>query len=261
LTSFRRGLDGGVLRIGHRGAAALEPENTLRSFERAITLGVDFVEFDVLDLRDGTLVLAHSNDLREVSHGAASGRVRPLALDELRRAAPELPTLEQALEFFRLHDVGLHVDVKCRQHSRLLVEALRRHGLIERSIVSSFWPRTLREVKAAEPGLAVALTYPEDRHGLARRRPLEPLVLPTVKLLGRLLPRRLPRWLEALGAPVAMLHYAVVSRSVIERCHASGAAVWAWTVNDQALLEWVVGLGVDGVITDDPGIFRATLIA
>ena len=55
--------DGRVLRIGHKGAAALEPENTLRSLGRAVDLGVDLVEFDVLDLADGSLVLAHSDDL------------------------------------------------------------------------------------------------------------------------------------------------------------------------------------------------------
>lgn len=48
--------DGRVLRIGHKGAAALAPKNTLRSLARAIELGVDLVEFDVLEVADGTLV-------------------------------------------------------------------------------------------------------------------------------------------------------------------------------------------------------------
>ena len=65
-----------AFRVGHKGAAALEPENTLRSLQRAVELGCDLIEFDVLDLHDGTLVLAHSDDLLEVSHGAAAGRVR-----------------------------------------------------------------------------------------------------------------------------------------------------------------------------------------
>ena len=78
-----------MLCVGHKGAAALEAENTLRSLERAVELGVDVVEFDVLDLRDGTVVLAHSDDLFEVSHGAATGRVRSKSLEELRRAARE----------------------------------------------------------------------------------------------------------------------------------------------------------------------------
>src|SRR5262245_63330112 len=86
----------GPLRVGHKGAAALEPENTLRSLARAVELGCDLVEFDVLALLDGTLVLAHSDDLYEVSHGAARGPVRPLALEQLRAVAPEPPTLDEA---------------------------------------------------------------------------------------------------------------------------------------------------------------------
>jgi len=75
LIELRR-YDGGFARVGHRGASALAPENTLRALELAVELGCDMLEFDVLDLSDGTLVLAHSDDLREVSHGAAAGRVR-----------------------------------------------------------------------------------------------------------------------------------------------------------------------------------------
>jgi glycerophosphoryl diester phosphodiesterase len=67
---------GDFARVGHRGASALAPENTLRALELAVELGCDMLEFDVLDLADGTLVLAHSNDLYEVSHGVARGRVR-----------------------------------------------------------------------------------------------------------------------------------------------------------------------------------------
>ena len=107
---------GGVLRIGHRGAAALAPENTLRSFRAAVETGVDLIEFDVLDLRRGPLVLAHSDHLDEVSHGAASGRVRDLSLDALRVFAPELPTFDDALAFFvdEAPGVGLHIDLKLR---------------------------------------------------------------------------------------------------------------------------------------------------
>src|SRR6059058_5692802 len=104
-----------VARVGHRGAAALAPENTLRSLELAVELGCDMLEFDVLPLRDGTLVLAHSNDLREVSHGAARGRVRSRTLDTLRRVAPDLPTFDQALTFLEgFPQIGLQIDLKVR---------------------------------------------------------------------------------------------------------------------------------------------------
>jgi len=244
-----------VLRIGHRGAAALAPENTVAAFGRAIELGVDFVEFDVLDLADGTLVLAHSDELLEVSHGVAAGRVRPLRLVELRELAPELPTLDEALEFFATAEVGLHADVKSPRHGREIAAALRRHGLVERAVASSFWTPALRDLRSEEPRLAVGITYPEDRRGLARRRLLAPLVPLAVAVLARTVPRRLPGWLRSTGATVAMLHYAVLSRAAVDRCHESGAAVWAWTVNEPELLGRVVDLGVDGVISDDPQVF------
>jgi glycerophosphoryl diester phosphodiesterase len=253
LTQLRRGAS--VLRIGHRGAAALERENTLAAFRRAVDLGVEYVEFDVLDLADGTLVLAHADDLLEVSHGEAAGRVRPLRLAELREVAPELPTLEQALEFFASTAVGLHADVKCGRHGREVAAELRRHGLVERTVASSFWTRALHDLRTEEPKLPVGITYPEDRRGLARRRLLAPLVPTAVALLARTLPRRLPRWLKATGASVAMLHYAVLSQAAVDLCHAQEAAVWTWTVNEPELLKRVVALGVDGVISDDPRLF------
>ena len=244
-----------MLRIGHRGAAALAPENTVAAFGRAIELGVDFVEFDVLDLADGTLVLAHSDELLEVSHGVAAGRVRPLRLVELREFAPELPTLDEALEFFATTEVGLHADVKSPRHGREIAVALRRHGLVERAVASSFWTPALRDLRSEEPRLAVGITYPDDRRGLARRRLVAPLVPMAVAVLARAVPRRLPGWLRSTGATVAMLHYAVLSRAAVDRCHESGAAVWAWTVNEPELLGRVVDLGVDGVISDDPQVF------
>ena len=128
----------GPLRIGHRGAAALAPENTLRSFRAAVATGVDLIEFDVLDLPRGPLVLAHSDHLDEVSHGAANGRVRDLSLAELHAVAPELPTLDDALAFFaeEAPGIGLHVDLKLRTRLDELAAAIVRHGLEARTVVS-----------------------------------------------------------------------------------------------------------------------------
>jgi glycerophosphoryl diester phosphodiesterase len=257
LTARFRRVDGRVLRIGHRGAAALEPENTLRSFERAVELGVDFVELDVLDLADGTLVLAHSDNLLEVSHGLAAGSVRPLTLTALREAAPELPTLAEGLAYFaeRGRGVGLHVDLKCGPRAPEVAEALRRHGLIGRSFASSPSLAALRLLRETAPELARGLGYPSDRFGLVHRRAARAFISPALAAFGKALPYRLGRWLKRAGASVASLHYAVLSAATVESCHAAGVAVFTWTVNEPELLEHVVELGVDGVVTDDPRIF------
>ena len=104
MIDLRRRNGAPVLRIGHRGAARLGPENTVRAIRAAVESGIDLVEFDVLDLPRGPLVLAHSDRLDEVSHGAASGSVRARSLAELRDVAPELPTLDDALAFFSEED-------------------------------------------------------------------------------------------------------------------------------------------------------------
>jgi glycerophosphoryl diester phosphodiesterase len=248
--------DGRLLRVGHRGAAALEPENTLRSLERAVELGCDLVEFDVIELHDGTLVVAHSDDLLEVSHGAAAGRVTTRSLAALRAVAPELPTFGEALELLGASErVGLHVDLKGRGLEAAVARAIRRHGLIERSVVSTFHAPSLLRLREVEPALARGLTYPVDRYRLAGRRLLVPLVVSAAAALRRALPRRIERMLGDVGASAAMLHFSVVSQAAVERAHAMGVAVFAWTVDDEALVSSMAAAGVDGVITNDPRIF------
>jgi glycerophosphoryl diester phosphodiesterase len=225
--------DGRMLRIGHRGAAALAPENTIESLRLALELGCELVEFDVQDL-DGTLVLAH---------------------DRPAEPARELPTLDEALAFLAGTDAGVHLDLKARGAEQAVAEALRRHGLVERTAVSSFRPETLRALAVAEPGVRLGLTYPEDRRGLGQRRAVAPLLGPALAAMRAALPLRVPRLLTGAGASAAMLHFAVVSRAAVERCHDLGSPVLVWTVDEHAWLTRLHAMGVDGVITNDPRIF------
>jgi glycerophosphoryl diester phosphodiesterase len=251
---------GRILKVGHRGAPALAPENTLRSLELAVELGCDVVEFDVLDLDDGTLVLAHSDDLEEVSHGAARGRVRPLTLLELREVAPKLPTLDDALAFMgeQAPWTGLHVDIKSRGYEEEVVSALRRHGAVERAVASSFNASSVQALRRLEPRLARGLTYPHSRFRKGARLPA-PIPRASLALLRAGLPRRIGSLLRRAGATAAMLHHEVVTPETVEQAHAQGASVFAWTVDDADTLARMVEAGVDGVITNDPRILGATL--
>lgn len=248
--------DGPVLRIGHRGAAAIAPENTLRGFEAALEIGVDWIEFDVLDLEDDALVLAHSNDLHEVSHGAHAGFVRTQTLDVLRRFAPEMPTLDEALAFFAARPgVGLHLDLKTHAHGHEIAEALSRHGVADRTFVSSHSWQALREIASHAPAITRGLTYPEDRFGIGKRPVLLPVLGAAVVAMRGALPRRIEGWLARAGASVAVLHQALISRTVVERCHALGVPVIAWTVDDEVRARRLAALGVDGIVSNDPRIF------
>jgi glycerophosphoryl diester phosphodiesterase len=251
--------NGSVLRIGHRGAAALAPENTIRAFRAAHAHGVDLIEFDVIDLRGGPLVLAHSDRLDEVSHGAATGTVRDRTLAELREVAPSLPTLDEALAFFvdEAPGVGLHVDLKLATRLDELAAALRRFGLELRTVVSSTHAPSLHAIARYAPTVRIAVTYPEDRFGVSRRPVLQPVLRAGLAGLRAAMPARLPRLARSAGATAVMLQHALVTPRAVAAARALGAPVLAWTVDDPDDLERVVAAGAAGVITNDPRIFAA----
>lgn len=252
---------GRPLRIGHRGAAALAPENTLGSFRAAIEVGVDLVEFDVLGLTSGDLVVAHSNDLHEVSHGAARGSVRDRSLAELREVCPDLLTLAEALEFFAVEaiDVGVHVDLKQRHAAATVASELARFGLTGRSLVSSFHWSSLRQVRRRAPALRTGASFPQDRLRINDRPGAEWVIRPALAAARLVLPVFAGSLLSASRTATLALHHSVVSRSVVARAHRRGAAVIAWTVDEHADLERVDRAGVDAVVSNDPRIFLSTL--
>jgi glycerophosphoryl diester phosphodiesterase len=249
--------DGRVLRVGHRGAAALAPENTLRSFRAAVEMGVDLIEFDVLDLPRGPLVLAHSNHLDEVSHGAASGRVRDRSLEELREVAPELPTLDEALAFFvdEAPHIGLQIDLKLTTRLDELAAAIERHGLETRTVVSAFHVPSLRALARHAPQVRIGFTYPEDKLSISRKPHLWPVVAFGLSSLRASVPYRLARLVARAGASAVMLQHRLITPAAVRAAHARGVPVLAWTVDDPADLARVVAAGVDGVITNDPRLF------
>jgi glycerophosphoryl diester phosphodiesterase len=226
---------GSYWRVAHRGASALAPENSLAAIEAALAAGVDFVELDVLSWNGG-LRLAHSAP----------------------QARPDSPALDDALALFAARapsETRLDLDVKSAGVEGELVGALREHRLVERTLVTSFHPGILRAVRALEPGAATGISYPNDSLGLSRARAFAPLVRPGLAVLRQPLPFRVGRMLASAQANAAMLHHALVSARVVERCHAAGAAVFAWTVEEPRDLRRVLAAGADGAIADDPSLF------
>ena len=138
--------EGRPLRIGHRGAATLAPENTLNSFRAALEVGVDLVEFDVL-ARPGELVVSHSYE----------------------EMVPETPTLDDALRFFveEAPDTGVHLDLKLTRRERDVVAAVRRHGLAGRTFVSSYYLATARAIAEADSDIRTGITIPRSVLGVS----------------------------------------------------------------------------------------------
>jgi len=199
----------------------------LRIGHRGVSDSVDVVELDVI----GGLLVAHS---------AAEANGAPRLDDELERLAG--------------CGLAVQVDVKEPGLAVLVAAALERHGLEERSFVSTPSAGILREFGRAAPALPRSLSYPADRLGLSGRAGAAPLVRAGLAAGRSALPARLPRLLRSVGASAATLDHRVVSKRAIEVCHGLGVAVIAWTVNEPALAISLVESGIDAIITDDPRI-------
>jgi glycerophosphoryl diester phosphodiesterase len=217
--------------VGHRGAALLERENSLAAIEAAALNGADGVEVDVLRTGDGTVVLAHGPEI-----------------------APDAPSLADGLALAAALGLFVQLDVKVGGVAAEVGHAVADAGLGERSFVSSFSPEILAEFQGAAPALPRSFTYPEDRLGITDRPLLRPFVGPALATLRAALPRRLGAWLRRSDAAALTLNWSVITPAAIDRAHALGAAVLAWTVNDAGLAKTLVESGADAIITDDPRI-------
>jgi glycerophosphoryl diester phosphodiesterase len=219
--------DGRPLVIGHRGAPVLAPENTRASFEAAVQAGADAIELDVVP----GLVVAHS--------------AHEVPADAL--------TLHDALELLAPFDVSVLVDLKGIGIEEDVVAAVRRHGLVARALVSSPSSRMLRRVSALEPKLGCSISYPNDRYRVSRFAWPRVVTMGSAAAARGAMPARVPLLLATAAAGTLTLHHALVSRAVVRATHVRGARLFAWTVNDPARVAALAALGVDGIVTDDPG--------
>lgn len=214
--------------IGHGGASALAPANTLAAFELATELGVDMVEFDVRRA-GGRLVLAHS------------------VLDALR---PGCLGLGPALRWLAAEcddELGIVVDLKSGGIEQAVVDALEREGLSERAIVASQCRPILRRVTRAAPRLRTAISVAGP---LSRR----------VQGWGD--------WRDSVLAELragtyraVMVHRRLADAELLERVRDAGAELYAWTVRRPGELAALAQLELDGVVTTDPRLLTAPPIA
>ena len=225
-------------RVGHKGADLVAPGNTLESFDAALAMGVDMIEFDVLPLGDGRLVLAHDPE--------AAARGRPLTLDEgLDHFAGEAYA-----------GVELDVDLKLPGYEREVVDGLRRRGLQDRALISTTYPESLDRIGRLAPGRRRGWSVPRARRDYTKTA----LALPAYALMRYLRHRLPPRAAEMLAAgrcEAIMAHWLLVGRALVEAVRGEGGQLFVWTVDDSARIARLVALGVDGVITNDPGLFPA----
>lgn len=212
--------------IGHRGAAAVAPGNSLEGLAAAVHAGADLVEFDL----DAELRLGHPGE---------------------RRLGPP-PSLEQALAFLAPHAIGVQIDLKRAGVETRAAAAVRAARLEGRVAVSSNSAGSLARLAREAPELTRIIGYPRDRLGVAGAPWPDVASRTGATALRALMPLRVPLLLER-GEPAALaLHHALVSAAAVTAVHARGCALIAWTVNTAPGVERLARLGVDAIVSDDP---------
>jgi glycerophosphoryl diester phosphodiesterase len=228
----------GLIRVGHKGADHVAPGNTVESFEAALEHGVDMIEFDVLRARDGRLVLAHDY------------------ADSERR---ECLTLEEGLEHFAgeaYAGVELDVDLKLPGYEAEVVDGLTRHGLTERSLVSTMYVESLDRLGELRPGMRRGWSVPRVRRNyltapLAVRLPAYGMAA----YMRARFPLVAAARIRSGGCEAIMAHRILVSRRLVRAVQGAGGQLYVWTVDEAPKIRALEALGVDGVITNDPRLF------
>ena len=225
-------------RVGHKGAHHIAPGNTLASFDAALAAGVDMIEFDVLPER-GTdrLLLAHD-------------------YEDAKR--PGVTTLDEGLAHLRgapYEGIELDVDLKTTGYEDRVIAALREHGLLERSLISTMEIESIDRLHDLAPRAKLGLSVPK-----LRRDPLQTWYTryPAIAIgsvARELLPARAASAIRAGRYDALMCHQALVTPRLVRAIAAAGGELYVWTVDNAARIAQLEALGVDGVITNDPRLF------
>ena len=215
--------------IGHRGAAAHLPENTIQSFYKAAELGASWVELDVQPLKDGTLVVFHDKFLRRMT--GRLGQINNLKYQDLAKFKIKkkftIPTLKEALAVIKAQNLGVYVEVKSKDVTcvpRILEEVSNSETS---NVISSFYPHILEETRSLGwSGTTMALleTYSRSSLDFSQRH-------------------------EQIGIAGKMLRTKHTENFILEK-----RKLFCYTINDLTEIKRIKTMGLAGVFTDYPEI-------
>lgn len=223
--------------IAHRGALGLSKENTIESFEKAIALGVDMIEFDVRRTKDQSLIVYHDEFME--------GRpVKELTCDEISKKALtrelSIPTVEEVLKVAS-GKIKLDVEIKEEGYEKEVVELLSRYFKKEQFVITSFYDPCIKKIKDNYPdikaGLILGISKP--KHPIRTR-------------ISEIFPAR--RCREA-KADFLVPHWRLLWFGFLDRARRENTPVFVWTVNEQRKIRKMLhDERIDGIITDRPDL-------
>lgn len=230
--------------IAHRGGSLEAPENTMRAFAHAVSLGYRHVELDVRATIDLELVVFHDATLDRMA--GQRGPIERSWWRELRQVrvlgSEPIPRLEEVLDAWP--DLRIAIEMKDDAVVAPLARLLRLRDAWERVCIGSFSDGRLARIRALSDGRV--------RTSMGQWSALR------LRVAGFGLPFRPPG--DIVQVPVRRRGLPVVDRRFVRHCHARGLQVQVWTVNERDEMERLLDLGVDGLMTDRPTLLKELLV-
>jgi glycerophosphoryl diester phosphodiesterase len=222
-----------MLIIGHRGAADLAPENTLKSIGMALAFPVDMIEIDISLCKSGEAVVMHDDRVDNLTDG--EGYISDLSLEQLKKLdageGERIPTLQEVIDLIDGR-CPLNIEIKGRGSAREVArivkeEVLQKGRSYEDFLVSSFDHIELKKF-----------------HEFCSEVRISPII--------SCLPLSLASLAEEIGGWSLNLKLEYISREIVEDAHRRGLKLLVYTVNRPGELKKLKEMGVDGVFTNNP---------
>ncbi len=228
----------------HRGASAYAPENTAPSFRLAVEMGADGVENDIRLTKDNIYVLSHDGNINRMSTG--TGEICDMTYEELMQydfgvrtdekyKGTHIATLEEFLDIVDgMRVINIELKPLMPKDDRPfafdhLYDSLVKHSCVERTIISSFDHKSLKELKEAHPDLRTALLYGH-----------------------KMTPDETVAFVRSYKADIIHPEINCMDKEIVDKCRENGIDVNVWTVDAPQDIERAMELGVTGIITNVP---------
>ncbi len=243
--------------ISHRGANRVAPQNTLDAFKKSIQYKADGFETDVHMTSDGIPVICHNYSVDKTSDG--KGKIAARTLEQLKKLdfgyyfhhsfkGTRIPTLEEFLKLSEKANLKvLNIEIKSPKNKDYsiadkIIEAVKKHNLFDKLLISSFDPDLLVYIKDIEETCKTGFLYSPDK----------PITYKYV--LGREID-----FAKSIDADAIHPHQMFVNQELVDKAHENGIMVNPWTVNKEKDMLKLLGYGVDGLITDVPNIAKRVI--
>lgn len=217
--------------ISHAACAGHAPENTLQGIRKAIELRTEAIEIDVQVSSDGVPVLMHDLTVDRTTNG--TGAVARLTLDELRAldaGGEPVPTLADVLDL-TVGNVLLVMEIKQPGIEKQIVRVVNELGALDDVMAWSFFPQALEGMRQAEPRIPGALLVAAEA---------------------------MPNWPDMrsralrLGVQGVSVFFAGIDGLVARDCRRSGLALYSWTADQEAQIQGLIDMDVDGICSNYP---------